>query len=264
VGAAVSPAAAPRRPPVFGPEPWATVAGQEWCHWDLWFCMVAVFDHGGDLEPLEATFVAGLKDPLWGRDGIEAKLSHLADLRTRLAEVGLSPDGLVPPDAGTDKALIAKARRKVADRGLEGRAMTPAMVDTPRARLTRRVRTGRWSAFPVDPARFYRSFRRHVEVKDYISKGRSFGVVRRLEERLRRLDRDDLGAAERVSIRCRAGGCAPSIWRDAGLPSIGTRQLDVRCRNPRERSQRCACASDFQRIRGRRTLTVGGAIALGI
>lgn len=196
----MSRAAAPRRPPVFGPEPWATVAGQEWCHWDLWFCMVAVLDHGGDLEPLEATFVAGLKDPLSGRDAVEAKLSHLADLRTRLAEVGLSPAGLVPPDAGIDKALIAKARRKVADRALEGRALTPAMADTPRARLTRRVRTGRWIAFPVDPARFYHSFRRHVEVKDYISKGRSFGVVRGLEERLRRLDRDDLGAAERLSL----------------------------------------------------------------
>lgn len=196
----MSPTAAPRRPPVFGPEPWATVGEREWCHWDLWYCLVAVLDHGGDLEGVEATFVAGLRDPLWGRDAVEAKLSHLADLRTRLLEAGLSPAELVPPDARTDKALVSKARRKVAGREIEGRAMTPAMVDTPRARLIRRARTGRWEAFPVDPARFYRSFRRHVEVKEHISKGRSFAVVRRVEQLLRALDREDLRTAERLAL----------------------------------------------------------------
>lgn len=129
----MSPAAAPRRQPVFGPEPWASVGGREWSHWDLWYCLVAVLDHGGGLDGLEAVFVAGLKGPLWGRDAIEAKLSHLTDLRTRLSEARLSPAGLIPPDAGVDRGLVSKARRKLSGRGLESRAMTPAMVDTPRA-----------------------------------------------------------------------------------------------------------------------------------
>jgi hypothetical protein len=132
VGTVMTSPASPRRPPVFGPEPWSTVAGQSWCHWDLWYCLAAQLDHDGDLARLEAIFVAALKDPLWGRDCAEAKLSHLVDLRARLSTAGLSPAELIPPEDLTDKALVSKTRRKVSDRGLEGRAMTPAMVETPR------------------------------------------------------------------------------------------------------------------------------------
>lgn len=49
-----------------------------------------------------------------------------------------------------DKRVLARARKKVGDRRVDGRAMTPAMVDTPRVRLVRQARYGRWSAFPVD------------------------------------------------------------------------------------------------------------------
>jgi hypothetical protein len=189
-----------RRPPVFGREPWSTIGGASWSHWDLWYCLVAALDHDGDLSGLEAVLVAALRDPLWGRQAVEAKLSHLADLRERLASAGLAPSELVPADARADRTLVAKARRKLAELGLDGRAMTPAMVETPRVRLVRRARTGRWSAFPVDPARYYRSFRRNVEVKAHISKGRSFSVVRRLEERLRVMDDAGLGAAERLAL----------------------------------------------------------------
>lgn len=191
---------AQRRPPVFGPEPWATVAGQAWCHWDLWYCLVAVLDHDGDLSGLEAVLVAALRGPLWGRRAVEARLSHLADLRERLASAGLAPTALVPAEALADRALVTKARRKLADRSLDGRALTPAMVETPRVRLVGRARTGRWGAFPVDPGRYYRSFRRSVEVRRHISKGRSFSVVSRLEERLHALDKHGLVEGERLAL----------------------------------------------------------------
>ena len=192
--------ASSRRRPVFGPEPWSIVADLQWTHWDLWYCMVAVRDHAGELDGLEETFVTGLRDSLGSRDALEAKLSHLVDLRARLSHARLSPAELIPPASLIDKALVSKARRKVADRGLEGRAMTPAMVETPRATLTRRARMGRWHAFPIDPARFYRSFRGHVEVKSHIPKNRTFSVVRRVGERLHALDRDGLDGAERLSL----------------------------------------------------------------
>ena len=32
---------------VYGPETWGTVAGRDWSWWDLWFCLIAVKDHGG-------------------------------------------------------------------------------------------------------------------------------------------------------------------------------------------------------------------------
>ncbi len=51
----------PRRPPIFGPEPWTTPAGADWCHFDLWFAIVAVADFGGDLDALEAEMIARLR-----------------------------------------------------------------------------------------------------------------------------------------------------------------------------------------------------------
>jgi hypothetical protein len=193
-------AGAPRRPAIFGAEPWARVAGRSWCHWDLWYCLVFVLDHSGDLDRLEALLVAALRDPLWSRQAIESKLSHLADLRERLRAAGLEPAALVSAEARADRALVAKARRKLAERGLDGRALTPAMVETPRVRLVRRARTGRWAAFPVDPGGYYRSFRRTVELKQHVAKGRSFAVAHRLEERLGRLDKPGLAEAERLAL----------------------------------------------------------------
>ena len=178
------------------------MAGTLWCHWDLWYCVVAVLDHDGSLEALEAELVAQLGRPGSSRDTAEAKLSHLVDLCQRLATAGIEPAALVGPAVPADKILVAKARRKLADSGLEARAMTPAMVETPRVRLTRRARTGRWRTFPVDPAGYYESFRRHVEVRHYITKNRTFAVTRLLEERL-----------DRLAAACTGVGQRPGMYR---------------------------------------------------
>ncbi len=193
-------AGTPRKAPVFGPEPWSELAGQPWSYWDLWFVAVAVSDHGGSLDELEAHFVGELRSHVDGRQGAESKLSHLADLRSRLEAAGLIPADLATPEALADKRVLARARKKVSDRWMEGRTMTPAMIETPQVGLVRRARYGRWSAFPVDPGLYYKSFRRHVEVKDHISKYRSFAAVHRVEERLRSLDRPSLTAAQRLAL----------------------------------------------------------------
>ena len=67
----------PRRPPIFGAEPWTTLAGGEWCHFDWWFALITVTDFDGDVDALERELVARLRSPLHGRDDVEAKLSHL-------------------------------------------------------------------------------------------------------------------------------------------------------------------------------------------
>jgi hypothetical protein len=38
------------RSPIYGAEPWTTLAGVEWCHFDRWFALVAMTDFDGDLE----------------------------------------------------------------------------------------------------------------------------------------------------------------------------------------------------------------------
>ena len=191
---------APPNPPVFGPEPWSELAGRSWSYWDLWFAAVAVSDHGGSLDELEAVLVGELRSHRHDREVAESKLSHLADLRSRIEEAGLTPADLATSVMLSDKAVRAKARKKVSDHWVEERAMTTAMVETPRARLVRRSRYGRWSTFPVDPSLYYKSFRRHVEVKDHISGYKSFAAADRVEERLRILDRPSLSAAQRLAL----------------------------------------------------------------
>ena len=161
---------------------------------------MAVADHRADLDQLEERLVGELADRTGGREGTESKLSHLADLRVRLDDAGLVPGDLATPEVLSERGLLAKARKKLAERYLEGRAKTPAMIETPRVRLERRSRIGHWDAFPVNPERYYRSFRRNVEVKDYISERRSFSAVRRIEERLESLDKAGLAVGERLAL----------------------------------------------------------------
>ena len=117
----------PRATPVFGPELHGEVRGQPWSHWDVWFCLVTVLDHDGDLAALEDVLVAELKPGNTARSAGEAKLSDRQDLRSRLVAARLTPVDLITADLLTDKALVAKARKKLRDRHLDGRAKTPVM-----------------------------------------------------------------------------------------------------------------------------------------
>jgi len=188
----------PRRAPVFGPEAWATIAGAEWCHFDRWFALVAITAFDGDLDALEAELIERLRSSLHGRDDVEAKLSHLADLRARLSVAGVDLVALARVE-DADKATIAKARRKVLDQALEDRAMTPAMRDTPAARLERRARFGHWDRFPVNPDRWYDKLAGRRPAS-HVSKGRTFALTHQLRERLERFDGPRRALADRLAL----------------------------------------------------------------
>ncbi len=190
--------AAPRRAAIFGPELWATVAGAPWCHFDRWFALVAATSFAGDLDALEEELVARLRSSLHSPGDVEAKLSHLAELRGRMADAGIDAAVLAGHEEA-DKATLAKARGKVLEQALEGRAMTNAMRETPRVRLDRRARYGHWDRFPVDPDRWYEKLAgRKPAVR--VSKGRSFAVTRELRERLARYDGPRRGLADRLGL----------------------------------------------------------------
>ncbi len=114
----------PGRRSIYGPEPWRTKRRVVWSNWDLWFCVVALADHDGDLDALVAaiedrggTFLSGT---------VEAKLSHLDDLRLRLTEARIDAAALAG-DAGADPRVRGKARTKVLKQGLYPRDLTDAM-----------------------------------------------------------------------------------------------------------------------------------------
>ncbi|MGH9284102.1 MAG: hypothetical protein ACRD0M_00265 [Acidimicrobiales bacterium] len=141
---------------MYGPERWDTVGATEWSWWDLWFCVVGVADFGGDLDRLEADLVGGIRSPrsVGGllREDVEAKLSHLGDLRSRLAAAGVDAADLVA--VGKRPGVLSKARTKVLKQSAyQSSSMTAAMNETPRARLEARARRGHWGSFPGRPRR---------------------------------------------------------------------------------------------------------------
>lgn len=207
-----------RRPPIFGPEPWTTIAGADWCHFDRWFAIVAVGDFGGDLDALEAELIGHLRS-LHGRGDVEAKLSHLADLRDRVRAADIDVRVLAGADE-PDKAAVAKARRKVLDQALEDRSMTPAMRDTPSARLRRRALYGHWDAFPVNPDRWHEKLAGRRPAT-YVPKGRTFALTRQLGERLARLDGPRRAQADRLALY-RAFHTVGVELADRGDDSYGT------------------------------------------
>lgn len=127
----------PKRVQRFGPEVWDRRAGVDWSLWDLWFCVVAVRDHDGDLDALAEVFVEAIRRPAFGNgEPSEAKLSHLHDLHARLDDAGLTAWDVADTDVLTDKRITTRARDKVTDRiSLEHRACRH-LVSTSRSELS--------------------------------------------------------------------------------------------------------------------------------
>jgi hypothetical protein len=172
--------------PIYGPEPWRTKRDAVWSYWDLWFCVVAVADHDGDPDALAAAIEDGGRSS--GSGTVEAKLSHLDDLRLRLTAAGIDAAKL-PGDVDADPRVRGKARAKVLKQGLYPRDLTDAMRHPPRDRLYERALRGRWNLFPISPERFYERLANRFG-EGYRSKGQTFALERRIDAARERLDRN--------------------------------------------------------------------------
>ena len=188
-----------------GPESWATVAEHEWSWWDLWFCVIAVKDHGGELGAIAGDFAVRIRDQdrgmLQSRDSDDARLSHLFDLAERLSATGLDPADLAGPAVLADRTITARARAKLNGRIPDGAyARTPAMRDLPRQRLRRRARRGLWSTFPTDPTAFYETFRPTVDRTEGVAENQTGRIVGILHTRLVGLDGPRRTLADRLAL----------------------------------------------------------------
>ena len=210
---------------VFGPEPWATVVGQVWSWWDLWFCVIAVQDHDGELGAMAFELATRIRDDKQARvhsgDSDDARLSHLSDLAERLRVAGLRPAELAGPAIGADRKIATRARAKKKGRIPDGGyARTMAMRELPSGRLLRRARYGRWSTFPTDPTAFHELFRPTVERTGWVSEHQTGRIVRTLEKRLTSLDGPRRGLADRLSLY-RAFFTAAAEFADIADDSMG-------------------------------------------
>ena len=173
------------RTPIYGPEPWTTKRGAAWSYWDLWFCVVALADHDGDLDALGEAIENGGRT--FGSGTVESKLSHLDDLKRRMAQAGIDARALASEE-DADPRTRAKARTKVLKQGLYPRDMTEPMWHTPRQRLYEGALRVRWQRFPVSPEPFHERLSNGLG-EGYRSKGQTFRLARRLEAAVKRSDR---------------------------------------------------------------------------
>lgn len=183
-----------------GPEDWAKRVGLVWSWWDAWFCLVAVADHAADLTALDAVLVSAAKSPLGGGGLTEAKLSHLDDLRGRLAGAGLSVQDLTGPELIGQRGVLARARKRVWGDQIERSAWTEPMVNTPRVRLEERARRGYWPAFPVSPSRFYPQLGRWVERHAFGEGDEAFEVISQFDDLFVSLNSGCESIAERLAL----------------------------------------------------------------
>ena len=202
--------------PIYGPEEWQTRCAAVSSYRDLWFCVVGLADHDGDLDALAEAIEEGGR--LSGGGTAEAKLSHLDDLKRRLAEAGIDVETLVA-DEDTDPKIRANARAKVVKQGLYPRDTTEPMWHTPRARLYERALRGRWNLFPVSPEPFHERLCNGLG-EGFRSKGQTFKLARRLEAGIERIDRTtaDSGASgSPPGVRWSCG--ATGRWSAAMTPT---------------------------------------------
>src|SRR4051812_12488137 len=83
-------------------------------YWDLWFALVAVVMHDGDLDRLAKR----IKEPsgfFYSRDSIERKRCHLRDLKRRLDEASVTPDQIVKAAGDLARTEKRRALKKVMD-----------------------------------------------------------------------------------------------------------------------------------------------------
>ena len=122
-----------------GTHAWREVEGVEFCHWDRWLLRLSLDEPEG-LRSIAKEFRRRARAPASTNDVAEAMLAQIADLETRLADLGRTPVALLDDAERTSTWLREKAFRRVWHATSIRR--TAAMRRTARHVLAARAREG--------------------------------------------------------------------------------------------------------------------------
>src|SRR3954454_1882418 len=149
-------------------------------YWDLWFALVAVSVHDGDLDRL-AERIKNEKGFLYDRHSIERKRWHLRDLKRRLEGASVTPTQIVNAAGDLAKAEKRRALTKVMESSDRASAWSEPMRNTPRKHRFEHALRGYWDRFPVSPEPYYETIGAHYQSKGFYSESMSFGIARTLD-----------------------------------------------------------------------------------
>ena len=130
---------APKKPNILGTDHALTMpTGQgtslDLCYWDLWFGIVAVLMHDGELDSL-AKWIKDEKSMIrFDRKSIERKRCHIRDLKHRLLGASVIPADIVLADPDLAKTEKQRALKKVMEPIHGEREYSEPMRKTPRKR----------------------------------------------------------------------------------------------------------------------------------
>lgn len=105
----------------YGPEPWRTIDGIMFCHWDRWLLRLAIAEPGG-LRAIAVEFRRRTRARRAGGslDEAEAMIAQVTDLESRLAFLGRAPHEVLDDVERASEWLWKKAFRRVWHDGPRG------------------------------------------------------------------------------------------------------------------------------------------------
>jgi len=176
---------APKKPTILGTDDAVTLpivqgTSLHLSYWDLWFALVAVMMHDGDLDRL-ANRIKEEKGFFYDRRSIERKRCHIRDLKRRLDEASIIPADIVLAAGDLAKTEKRRALKKMSESIHREREFSEPMRNTPRKRRFDHALRGYWDMFPVSPKSFAKTIGAHFRSKTFYSKNASFGIARTLE-----------------------------------------------------------------------------------
>src|SRR5271165_1662096 len=177
---------APKKPTILGTDlalslPTDQGTSLHLSYWDLWFALVAVMIHNGDLDRL-ANRIKEEEGFFYDPRSIERKRCHIRDLKRRLDEASVTPTDIVRAAGDLAKTEKRRALKKVSESIHREREFSEPMRNTPRERRFPHALCGYWDTFPVSPKSYAKQIGAHFRSKTFYSKNASFGIARTLDE----------------------------------------------------------------------------------
>jgi len=176
---------APKKPTILGTDlalslPTDQGTSLHLSYWDLWFALVAVMMHDGDLDRL-ADRIKEEKGFFYDRRSIERKRCHIRDLKRRLDEASIIPADIVRAAVDLAKTEKRRALKKVSESIHREREFSEPMRNTPRKRRFDHALRGYWDRFPVSPEPYGETIGAPFQSKGFYSESMSFRIAGTLD-----------------------------------------------------------------------------------